>query len=85
MPGNRFQQAIHDYYVFIDGKIAELLRLVDDDTIVLVVSDHGGKAMVGGLCINEWLMREGYLTLKQAPSQVVPIEKCEIDWSKTRR
>src|SRR5205814_7129310 len=50
-PGNRFQQAIHDYYVFIDGQIAQLLERVDDDTIVLVVSDHGGKAMVGGLCI----------------------------------
>jgi ATP sulfurylase len=83
-PGNRFQQAIHDYYVFIDNQIAEVLKLVDDDTIVLIVSDHGGKAMVGGLCINEWLMREGYLTLKEYPSQVVPIEKCEIDWSKTK-
>jgi ATP sulfurylase len=83
-PGNRFQQAIHDYYVFIDRQIAELLELVDDDTIVLVVSDHGGKAMVGGLCINEWLLREGYLALKEYPSQVVPLEKCEIDWSRTR-
>ncbi|HEX9441990.1 MAG TPA: alkaline phosphatase family protein, partial [Roseiflexaceae bacterium] len=83
-PGNRFQQAIHDYYVFIDGKIAELLKLVDEDTIVLVVSDHGGKAMVGGLCINEWLMREGYLTFKEYPSQVTPMEKCEIDWPKTK-
>jgi ATP sulfurylase len=83
-PGNRFQQAIHDYYVWIDGQIAELLKLIDDDTIVLVVSDHGGKAMVGGLCINEWLMREGYLALKEYPSQVTPMEKCEIDWSKTK-
>jgi predicted AlkP superfamily phosphohydrolase/phosphomutase len=83
-PGNRFQQAIHDYYVFIDGKIAELLELVDEDTIVLVVSDHGGKAMVGGICINEWLIREGYLALKEYPSQIIPLEKCEIDWSKTR-
>jgi predicted AlkP superfamily phosphohydrolase/phosphomutase len=40
--------------------------------------------MVGGLCINEWLMREGYLALKEYPSQVTPMEKCEIDWSKTR-
>ncbi|HEY0738413.1 MAG TPA: sulfate adenylyltransferase [Herpetosiphonaceae bacterium] len=84
VPGNRFQQAIHDYYVFIDGQIARLLEHIDDDTIVLVVSDHGGKAMVGGLCINDWLIREGYLVLKEQPSQVVPIEKCEIDWSRTK-
>lgn len=84
VPGNRFQQAIHDYYRFVDGQIAELLELIDDDTIVLVVSDHGGKAMLGGICINEWLIREGYLVLKEYPERTVPLEKCQIDWSRTR-
>ncbi|HWQ16158.1 MAG TPA: sulfate adenylyltransferase [Roseiflexaceae bacterium] len=84
VPGNRFQRAIHDYYVYVDGKIAELLALVDDDTVVLVVSDHGAKAMVGGICINEWLIREGYLTLKEYPAQVAPLEKCEVDWARTK-
>jgi len=83
-PGHRFQPAIHDYYVYIDGQIAELLERVDDDTIVLIVSDHGGKAMLGGLCLNEWLIREGYLVLKDYPSQIVPLEKCEVDWSRTK-
>lgn len=83
-PGSRFEHAIHDYYVFIDGKIAELLELIDDNTVVLVVSDHGGKAMVGGLCLNEWLIQEGYLVLKEYPSQITSLEKCEIDWSKTK-
>ena len=83
-PGSRFAEAIHDYYVFVDGKIAELLELVDDDTIVVVVSDHGAKGMVGGLCMNEWLIQEGYLTLKEYPSEVVPLDRCEIDWAKTK-
>ena len=83
-PGTRFASAIHDYYVFLDRTIAELLELVDDDTIVVVVSDHGAKAMVGGLAINEWLIQEGYLALKEYPSEVVPLERCEIDWSRTR-
>jgi predicted AlkP superfamily phosphohydrolase/phosphomutase len=83
-PGSRFEQAIHDYYVFIDGKVAELIERVDDDTVVLVVSDHGGKPIMGGLCVNEWLMREGYLTLKQRPSRVSRLDECEIDWSRTK-
>ena len=83
-PGSRFASAIHDYYVFVDGKIAELLEQVDDDTIVLVVSDHGAKGMIGGLCMNEWLIEEGYLVLEEYPSDVVSLEKCTIDWSRTK-
>ena len=49
----------------LDEKIGRLLRFADDDTAVLVVSDHGAKRMDGGICVNEWLRREGYLVLKR--------------------
>ncbi len=39
------------------------------DTIVLVVSDHGSKKMDGGICFNEWLIAEGYLTLAEPPDE----------------
>ncbi len=87
VPGSPFANAIKDYYQHIDDQIGELLTLVDDDTIVLVVSDHGAKRMDGGICINEWLRREGYLVLRQGPAAeegVVPLSKAEMDWSKTR-
>jgi len=83
-PGNRYQHAIREYYRHIDKKISELLPALGDDTTVLVVSDHGAKAMDGGVCINEWLMREGYLTLAELPSGPTPLGKAKIDWSKTR-
>ena len=40
--------------------------------------------MEGGLCINEWLLREGYLVLKQRPRGLAPLEKCEVDWDRTK-
>ena len=83
-PGHRFEHAIHDYYVHVDGRIAELLEVVEDDTIVLVVSDHGARTMAGGICINEWLIEEGYLVLKDRPGRISTLEECEIDWSRTR-
>lgn len=83
VPNNPFANAIREYYHFIDGQIAELLERIDDDTIVFVVSDHGGKVMLGGICLNEWLIQEGYLVLHEYPSSLVPLERCQIDWSRT--
>ena len=64
-PGNPYEHAMLDYYKRLDSKIARLLRFADDETAVLVVSDHGAKRMDGGICINEWLRREGYLVLQR--------------------
>ncbi|MBA3832240.1 MAG: alkaline phosphatase family protein [Chthoniobacterales bacterium] len=81
--GNEFENAIHDYYLEVDREIGELLKLVDDNTDVLVVSDHGAKRMDGGICVNEWLMRNGYLALREKPESAVPLSKVKIDWPHT--
>jgi ATP sulfurylase len=84
-PGNKYFDSIREYYRYIDEGIGEMLALLPDDAVVLVVSDHGAKRMDGGIAINEWLMREGYLTLKQPlPGGIVPFEKVEVDWSRTK-
>ena len=77
-PGNAFAQAIHDYYVQLDGELARLLELVDfRDTAVVVISDHGAKPLHGGICVNEWLRREGFLVLKTPPpGPLTPLQKC---------
>jgi predicted AlkP superfamily phosphohydrolase/phosphomutase len=82
-PNNKYEQVIPQYYKYIDKKIGELLSIVDEDTYVLVVSDHGTASMKGAFCINEWLIKEGYLVLKNYPESVTDLEKCEIDWDKT--
>ena len=38
-PNHRFASAIHDYYVHVDDRIGRIIRRLDDDTIVVVVSD----------------------------------------------
>ena len=81
----QLNNSIHDYYRYIDGEIGQILELVDlDETTVFIVSDHGAKKMDGGICVNEWLIQEGYLTLKSQPAKLTAIDKCEIDWSKTK-
>ena len=82
-PGNPYEQAVLDYYKALDEKMGRLLRVADEDTAVLVVSDHGAKRMDGGICINEWLRREGYLVLKEEPPEPQPLKPEMIDWERT--
>ena len=83
-PGQVYATAIHDYYVHVDARIAELLALVPEETLVLVVSDHGAQAMQGGICINEWLVEAGYLALEAPPEGRVSMEAAAVSWPATR-
>ena len=82
--GNKYENVIHDYYVMVDAEIGKILDKLPADTSVMVVSDHGAKTMVGAICINEWLQREGYLTLKEQPTERKRFKTAMVDWSKTK-
>lgn len=92
-PGNKYENSIKDYYQLIDAQLKTMLSKIDDDTVVLVISDHGGKKMDGGICVNEWLWRNGYLALHEDPPQdrfdengrrlLTPFTKVEVDWENT--
>jgi predicted AlkP superfamily phosphohydrolase/phosphomutase len=83
-PDSPFKDVIRDYYLHLDEEIGRVLELISDDTIVLVVSDHGAQRLDGGFCVNEWLVREGLLALRQYPDEVTPFGKLSVDWGKTR-
>lgn len=84
VPGNPYQKKIKEYYQHIDRFIGELQSLAPEGTIFYIVSDHGAKRMEGMFVINEWLIENGYLVLKNKPANVVSIEKADVDWSKTK-
>jgi predicted AlkP superfamily phosphohydrolase/phosphomutase len=75
---------IRSYYRYLDDEIGELLERFDDDTTVMVVSDHGARPMEGAVCVNEWLRDEGYLVLRDQPDGPLPFRDANVDWSRTR-
>jgi predicted AlkP superfamily phosphohydrolase/phosphomutase len=83
-PGNEFANVIRDYYVYLDHELGTVLELLDDDTAVLVFSDHGARALDGGFCINEWLIERGLLVLNSYPDKVVPFNKLDVNWEQTK-
>jgi predicted AlkP superfamily phosphohydrolase/phosphomutase len=83
-PGNPYQNAIPEYYLWLDEQIGKALEILDEDTVVLVVSDHGAQRLDGGVAVNEWLIREGLLVLDEYPGTLTPFDKLKVNWDKTR-
>ncbi len=83
-PGNRFQNSILNYYKYLDEEIGTILEKIGDETVVLLVSDHGAKRMDGGICFNDWLIQQGWLAVKEMPDKPAQLKNDNIDWSKTK-
>jgi len=83
-PKTKFENAIRDYYVFIDKKIGEVAKLLEKDDVLLVMSDHGSRDMHGFFNVNEWLIKEGYLKLKSYPKEATVFPELDFDWKNTK-
>ena len=82
-PGNKYETAFQDYYRFLDAEVGALLDALPADAITILMSDHGATPMMGGLCFNDWLMREGYLQMTETLAGPTPIKDAPIDWART--
>jgi len=83
-PGNPYESVIPDYYLHLDHEIGRVLELLAEDTAVLVVSDHGARALDGGFCVNEWLVDQGLLVLNRYPDEITPFSGLDVNWGQTK-
>ena len=83
-PDSSFAETMRNYYRTLDAELGETLACVDEDTTILIVSDHGAKRMDGGICVNEWLRKHGYLTLKTEPREITRCTPDMVDWHRTK-
>ena len=81
---DRYKDALKDHYEFCDENMGEILNLIDENTAMIVVSDHSVQRLDGRINLNEWLIREGYMKLKGRPKQLTPLMLADIDWHSTR-
>lgn len=81
-----YSDVIPAVYKRIDEWFESLHHKLPKDTVVVVASDHGVKAMKGAFAINQWLMEQGYLKLKVDSHSLKPgteLEENLIDWERT--
>ncbi len=82
-PNSPFTNTMRNYYRTLDEELGKMLSCVDEETTVIIVSDHGAKRMDGGICVNEWLKKHGYLTLKTEPKDITRFTPDMVDWQQT--
>jgi predicted AlkP superfamily phosphohydrolase/phosphomutase len=57
----RFGTVIRDVYERVDAQVGRLLDLAGEETLVLVVSDHGFGPQPLNVYINRWLIENGFM------------------------
>ena len=60
----KFGDSIERVYRRADEFVGEVLRHIDADTTVLIVSDHGFHSWRKAVNLNTWLVQQGYMVLK---------------------
>jgi predicted AlkP superfamily phosphohydrolase/phosphomutase len=81
----KYEDVLPKVYQTMDRILGQVLKFVDDKTVLMVVSDHGFSEFHTAVHMNRWLAGAGYLQFK---GEAKPGESNEfftgVDWSKTR-
>ena len=83
MPQEQKPRVIQDLYDRMDILIGRVMQQIDDQTLLLVISDHGFKSFARCMNLNAWLHQNGYLALKEGKSESGDWFE-DVDWSRTR-
>ena len=59
----RYGNVIEDFYQKVDDAIAEQMSLLDENSVVVIMSDHGAGPLTKHFNLNRWLIQEGYMKL----------------------
>lgn len=82
-PSNGHDRTIEELYVRMDLLVGETMkRVLDDKTVLMVISDHGFNAFRRGIDLNRWLIEHGYMVLKPGAEHESYLRA--VDWSATR-
>ncbi len=80
---NAYSNVIENYYKKIDAIVGEVLKNIDPNTTVLVISDHGFNSFRESVHLNRWLLENGYLFLNEDQTETKEFLE-GINWNKTK-
>ncbi|MBO0912290.1 MAG: alkaline phosphatase family protein [Acidobacteria bacterium] len=80
-----FSSLVEEHYARCDRLLAPVLRKTDENTLLMVASDHGFNTFRRAFDTNTWLWQNGLLALKNGrkPGEDSRIPADLVDWSRT--
>jgi predicted AlkP superfamily phosphohydrolase/phosphomutase len=78
-----FSQEIERMVMAMDELVGEVRARLAEDTLLIVLSDHGFTGFQRGVNLNSWLHQQGYLTLRPG-TELGRDWLAGVDWSRTR-
>ncbi len=77
-------KGIETLYREMDDSLGRVLEKIDDETVLIIMSDHGFCPFYWGVNLNSWLYEKGYLKLRY-PAQRGRYDFFQnVDWKRTQ-
>jgi predicted AlkP superfamily phosphohydrolase/phosphomutase len=84
-PKITYDKTLERYYANKDKFLGKVLNEIDDQTAVIILSDHGFTSFERGLNLNTWLKNNHYLTLTKEVTDADDGSLFKnVDWKKTK-
>ncbi len=76
-------KVIEDLYLKMDDLVGRVAKTLDEQSVLIVMSDHGFKSFRRGINLNTWFHKNGYLSLKDGKTTSEEWYK-DVDWDRTK-
>ena len=63
----KYGDAILRYFQFVDKALGEIVAGLDENTVLMLMSDHGFGPFHKFIHVNNWLRKHGWLKIKRSP------------------
>jgi len=83
VPREKRKEVIQELYSRMDTLIGRVMEKIDNQSLLMIVSDHGFKSFARCVNLNAWLHQNGYLSLKSGKTESGDWFE-DVDWSRTR-
>ena len=79
-----FGSALPGFYHQMDEVLGQILPVVDEHTLLLIISDHGFAPYDRSFNLNTWLLENGYAELRGQGNSGQGRSFSDVDWSRTQ-